>query len=150
MYALLPRLCLFNNCVLALSHRIHKPGNLFLGWAVTRASEKELGAGGHIDHEYVIWSVEGSLGRGLALGTEARMLPTWVQCQRPAGGHMGSAAGPEVPSAPQLAPVPKLPSSAARNLMHSLPCSSGSTCWLLPPELYTHRSVMLWLIPAVG
>lgn len=100
--------------------------------------------------EDAIWSLEGSLGRGLALGTEARMLPTWVQCQPPAGGRMGSAGGAEVPSTPQLAPVPKPSSGAAHNLMRSLPCSSGPTCWLLPPKLCTHRGVMLRLVPVVG
>lgn len=40
---LMPCMCLFNCCFLTLSHCVHEPRRLFLGWAITRCSEKELG-----------------------------------------------------------------------------------------------------------
>lgn len=45
LWALMPCLYLFNCCFLTVSHCVHEPGTLFLGWAFTRCSEKELGAG---------------------------------------------------------------------------------------------------------
>lgn len=37
--------CLITDCVLALSHCTRKPSSLFIGWAFTRGSEKELETG---------------------------------------------------------------------------------------------------------
>lgn len=107
--ALMPCLCSFNCCFLTLSHSVHEPSSSFLGWALTRCSEKELGAG--LLHVDVMWSLERSL-QGLAPGTEASTLKSGCSnslLQKAARAQQWEAQTPLTPQPSRCPPCPSYP-----------------------------------------
>lgn len=147
----MPCLCSFNCCFLTLSHSVHEPSSLFLGWALTRCSEKELGAG--LLHVDVMWSLERSL-QGLAPGTEASTLKSGCSnslLQKAARAQQWEAQTPLTPQPSRCPPCPSYPPDhsqphALTSLLIQLetpsaPTQAGSLC--------THCGAMLRPVLAV-
>lgn len=97
----------------------------------------------------------GVTGGGLALGTEAKTLPTWVQRQPPAEGGMGCTGVQRCPQPHSLAAGPRAQTTLQH---HSQPHTLASLLSRLKApaaptragRLCTHHGMTLRLIPAVA
>lgn len=150
MLSCLAFVCLITDCVLALSHCIRKPSSLFIGWAFTRGSEKELetgclcgwGCDSEPDLVSDMW-----VGGGIWSWT-----PKQGHCQPGCSDSLQQKVAWALqreqrclrPRSPATGPIPKLSSSTIPSFMRSLPLLSGSKRQLHPPKLAGWSPAMAW------